>query len=1012
MTNNNSTDIVELKAAAEVWYEDGASIIPIHIHETADSQTGCYNKDCGFTNWGKWIKQPQTKEEFKNLNWTGRNGFAIILGYQDQDGYYLFAVDFDPKCSLVKPNPAGDELPEDILRYDEAVKQYEVKLAQHNVAVEKGKQLLTDLPPSRIECTVNGGYHVLFKSRKPVVTVKSIHHACKVEVLTEKQLCIMAPSFGYKLLENNNEIAIIEDFNQLFQNICKKHSLQCDAEFSCNPNLKVAKEKPQPIQRLQQQQQAELSDAQIQQIVEIFVPVWTSGHRHNLTTTICGWLIKQNIAKESALKLVGRLCCATDTSNDDASVFLKNVHYHYANRANKPDLKGWSGLLQIYQQATGQEMPSQIQQTLSKNITTTVNSTQKQPLNEKFDKSQMSVQLYTLALGNGVKLFQDQHGIGYAQIPLSRKQERQALQNKDEETKEGLGYENIRLLDGKFEDYLMHLCYTSTGSIPYRDAVKQAIAVMSYDATRKEKIRLSNRVAWDPSGDGSIWVDTADSQNRAYHITKNGWKLVVDVPILFQRHQHQQALPIAIRDGTVEKLLPFINVGNHRNNKTSQHQQLLLIVQTISYLIPDIPHPINAMYGCRGSHKSSTQKILKRLIDPSSVETQSPPNNPKDALQILDHHYIPIFDNLNTLPRWLSDTFCRAVTGEGQETRQLYTDDKAFIRQLSRCIMLNGVNLPITQSDLLSRTIMHPTEPTSKHIAEAELNKAFTEIQGEILGGLFDVIVKALQLQDSVLVPETDFRLADFFKWGYLLSEALGYGGGDEFVVAMEENLKSQHDADQENNVVVDVFLKVIGEDLEVSFAVEDRPWRIASKCLYDRATEKAVNMGVNTSRKWPKTPQDFIRKLNESKDTIVYKGWNYERYHVENERGIDLWRITTPSIYSKEDHSKASTTNHKPDMTDDDDADYTCLDTVRKNEAPEHSMSNCVLTTEKAIVVNHILPSEPCHGCQNFAVETSITVPNQPKAFRFCKSCCERLIKRFSDTTIIHKNRGSNSGT
>jgi hypothetical protein len=302
---------------------------------------------------------------------------------------------------------------------------------------------------------------------------------------------------------------------------------------------------------------------------------------------------------------------------------------------------------------------------------------------------------------------------------------------------------------------------------------------------------------------------------------------------------------------------------------------------------------------------------------------------------------------------------------------------------------------------------MHPTEPTSKHIAEAELNKAFAEIQGDILGGLFDVIVKALLLKDTVLLPETDFRLADFFKWGYLLSEALGYGGG-EFDVAMEENLKSQHDADQENNVVVDVFLKLINEDLTISFATENKPYRIASKSLYDGATEKAISMGVNTSRKWPKTPQDFIRKLNESKDTIVYKGWNYERYHVENERGIDLWRVNQSSNLSEEKPSNVSTTK-KSDMADVDDTDYTCLDTVRKTE--KNNVSTHMVDTGKAIVINHILPAEACHGCQNFAVETIITVPNQPKDFRFCKSCCDRLIKRFPDAPIIHKNGGHKHG-
>ena len=311
-----SASLVELKVAAEVWYEDGASVVPIRIHEVADPQTGCYSKDCGFANWGKWINQKQTKEELQSLNWSGRNGFALILGYPDNNSYYLVAVDFDPKFNLIKPNPSKQASQENALRYEEEVKQYEVKLAQHNVAVEKGKQLLADLPTSRIERTVNGGYHVLFKSRKPVVTVKSIHSACKVEVLTEKQLCIMAPSFGYKL--EHSEIAIVEDFNQLFQDIGLKHGLPFGSEFSCNPNLKIAEKNLQStVQRLQQQ--AELADDKIQQIVEVFAPVWTQGNRHNLTTAFCGWLIKQNVVKESALKLVGRLCCAANTSDADAS---------------------------------------------------------------------------------------------------------------------------------------------------------------------------------------------------------------------------------------------------------------------------------------------------------------------------------------------------------------------------------------------------------------------------------------------------------------------------------------------------------------------------------------------------------------------------------------------------------------------------------------------------------------------------------------------------------------------
>jgi len=207
--------------------------------------------------------------------------------------------------------------------------------------------------------------------------------------------------------------------------------------------------------------------------------------------------------------------------------------------------------------------------------------------------------------------------------------------------------------------------------------------------------------------------------------------------------------------------------------------------------------------------------------------------------------------------------------------------------------------------------------------------------------------------------------------------------------------------------VVVDVFLRVIGEDLEVALASEDRPYRIASKCLYDRATEKATGMGVNTSRRWPKTPQDFVRKLNESKDTIVYKGWNYERYHVENERGVELWRVNK-NLDSLEEqvNSKISATSHNSDMADADDADYTGLDTVKKeeeNKATNHNRTN----DEKVIIVDHILPAEPCHGCEQLAVVTSITIPEQTRKLRFCSACCDKLVKSIG-ISVIHRNEGA----
>jgi len=131
-----------------------------------------------------------------------------------------------------------------------------------------------------------------------------------------------------------------------------------------------------------------------------------------------------------------------------------------------------------------------------------------------------------------------------------------------------------------------------------------------------------------------------------------------------------------------------------------------------------------------------------------------------------------------------------------------------------------------------------------------------------------------------------------------------------------------------------------------------------------------------------------------------VYNGWNYERYHIENERGVDLWRVNSNTDFSEETTHKTLTTN-KPDVAD---ADYTRLDTVRKTE---NNTSTPIIDTGKAVVIDHVLPSEPCHGCQNFAVETIITVPSQSRKLRFCKTCCDKLINRLG-VQVIHREGGA----
>ena len=455
--------------------------------------------------------------------------------------------------------------------------------------------------------------------------------------------------------------------------------------------------------------------------------------------------------------------------------------------------------------------------------------------------------------------------------------------------------EIVRLDSKRFKNYLAHLLFESEKKIANTDSISQVIRLLEYDASHGKCYQLYNRVAPDPSKDGSIWLDMADSFSRAYHITKTGWSIETQVPILFKRYEHQLPLVEAIHNGNVKDLLKYVNIGASTDSKATQNRQLLLLVQTASYFIPEIPHPINAMFGCPGSHKTYAQKCVRNVIDPSAAPTLRMPKDENAALQVLDHHYLPIFDNLFYMPQWLSDILCSSVTGAGQESRSLYTNDEPFIRSFKRCPLLNGVNIPATKGDLLSRTILHPTEPSKDRFTEKELDAEYAKVLPSILGGFLDIIVLALnKFGTEEAKPTKTFRLADFTEWGCAIALALGETV-ESFTAAMEENLEGQNSSDIENNQVAEAFLAYCTGNLIVQSATEDKPYESTPAQVFLVIEGKAKELGTNVknTKKWPSTASAFMRKLNDSKNAIIASGWNYDTIHKGKDgRKMIIWNL------------------------------------------------------------------------------------------------------------------------
>lgn len=161
----------EIKASAKKYWSQGLNIVVL-------------NGKKPLHDWTKWQKEKQNETDFEALPWEKADSFAIICGHQLANGLFLGAIDFDIK-----------NLPAEV--------------------IEKGRQALKNFPITQIEETPSGGQHWIYLSQTEPKTVSAYHDVAALELIGKGKLCIMAPSTGYKRL-NDNTPTTVQNLEGLF----------------------------------------------------------------------------------------------------------------------------------------------------------------------------------------------------------------------------------------------------------------------------------------------------------------------------------------------------------------------------------------------------------------------------------------------------------------------------------------------------------------------------------------------------------------------------------------------------------------------------------------------------------------------------------------------------------------------------------------------------------------------------------------------------------------------------
>lgn len=347
--------------------------------------------------------------------------------------------------------------------------------------------------------------------------------------------------------------------------------------------------------------------------------------------------------------------------------------------------------------------------------------------------------------------------------------------------------EICRTSSGRFrEGWLAQNYRVAYGRPPSNEALKQARIQVEARCAESPCVTLSNRVAWH---DGDLWYDLADDLWRGVRITTRAWT-VEPLPHCFRRYRHQagQDAPQHAGDlgGDPRDLLDFCNVP--------EEAACLFIVTVATYFLPDIPHPVIVLTGEQGTAKTTTSRRVKQLIDPGicGLDVLGVPRDEDRAIQMLDHHWVCPIDNVSKVSEWFSDMLCRAVTGEGDARRKLYTDDDDIIRAYRRCVILNGINNPVLRGDLLDRAILIEAPPIIEARPEEAMERRWREARPIILGSFLTALSGGLRNVDTIARTDVaDFRMADFARWGAALAPALGYAS-DQFLEDYRNAIQSK----------------------------------------------------------------------------------------------------------------------------------------------------------------------------------------------------------------------------
>jgi hypothetical protein len=295
--------------------------------------------------------------------------------------------------------------------------------------------------------------------------------------------------------------------------------------------------------------------------------------------------------------------------------------------------------------------------------------------------------------------------------------------------------------------------------------------------------------------------------------------------------------------------------------------------------------------GEQGSAKSTAERLVRALVDPSAAPLRTTPRNEHDLFIAADNAHVIALDNISTLAPWLSDALCRLSTGGGFSTRTLFENREEELFDGMKPVILNGITDVATRPDLLDRALVVslPPIPDEERRPEAGLWSEFEQARPAILGSLLDAVSGALRSVEDVWLEGMP-RMADFAIWVTAAEGALGWEPG-AFMAAYADNRREAEDAALDADPVALAVLDLMADRDE---------WTGSATELWNELGD-LVDEGVRKSKAWPGAPNALTGTLKRLAPTLRGVGIEY----AEDRSGRSRKKTLTKNKPARDCHER-----------------------------------------------------------------------------------------------------------